>query len=253
MTAWLTIARMTVRQVLGLRRFIGLGLLALGPAAIFFLGSSRSGTFRATETLAGATTGVFFNLIVPVITLIMASSVLGAERRDQTLSFLVLRPISRFTIAGAKLAAAFVTAFALTGLGALALGAVAVIRIDDAGYFVALLVGAAVATLAYAALFMPLGYLTERATLIGLAYVFVWENGIAGALEGLAGLSPWRLGFAALVALTPPDFDAAIVDIRDFALGSLQPGVGGSVVKVLVLAAVSVAVTGWILHRRDLT
>jgi len=182
----------------------------------------------------------------------MASSVLGSERRDQTLSFIVLRPISRFSIAGAKLAAAFVTAFMLTGLGALALSVVAVIRIEEAGYFAPLLVGTAVATLAYAAIFMPLGYLTERATLIGLAYVFVWENGIVGALEGLAGLSPWRLGLAATVAMAPSDFELAVDEIHSFALGSLQPGAGGSVAKVLVLGAISIAVTGWILRRRDL-
>jgi len=252
MTALLTITRMTARQVLGLRRFIGLGLLAIAPAGIFFLSSSRSTTTSATEVLAGITVGTFTNLVVPVITLIMASSVLGAERRDQTLSFLVLRPISRYSIATAKLAAAFVTAFTLTGLGALALGIMAMIRIDDAGYIVPLLAGTAIATLAYASLFMPLGYFTDRATLIGLAYVFVWENGIAGALKGLAGLSPWRLGFAALVALAPSDFEFAIAEMRGFALGSLQPGAGGSIVKVLVLSGISIAVTGWILRRRDL-
>jgi len=99
---------------------------------------------------------------------------------------------------------------------------------------------------------MPLGYLTERATLIGLAYVFVWENGIVGALEGLAGLSPWRLGLAATVAMAPSDFELAVDEIHSFALGSLQPGAGGSVAKVLVLGAISIAVTGWILRRRDL-
>ncbi len=252
MTAVLAITRMTVRQVLGLRRLIGLALLAVAPAGIFFLGSARSDPGRIAEGLAGAVVGAFINLVVPVITLIMASSVLGSERRDQTLSFLVLRPISRLSIAGAKLAAAFVTAFALTGFGALALGIVALVRLHDAGYVVPLLVGTAVATLAYAAIFMPLGYITERATLIGLAYVFVWENGIAGALEGLAGLSPWRLGFSAMVDLAPASFETAIADIRSFALGTLEPGAGGSIVKVLVLGVLSVVVTGWILRRRDL-
>jgi len=252
MTAMLAITRMTVRQVLGLRRLIGLTLLAIAPAGIFFLSTSRSDPSRIAEGLAGATVGAFINLVVPVITLIMASSVLGSERRDQTLSFLVLRPLSRLSIAGAKLVAAFVTAFALTGIGALALGILALIRLDDAGYVVPMLVGTAIATLAYAAIFMPLGYITERATLIGLAYVFVWENGIAGALTGLAGLSPWRLGFSALVDLAPASFGPAIADMRSFALGDLQPGAGGSTVKVLVLAMLSVAVTGWILRRRDL-
>jgi len=252
MTAMLAITRMTVRQVLGVRRLIGLTLLAIAPAGIFFLSSSRSDPSGVAEGLAGTTVGAFINLVVPVVTLIMASSVLGAERRDQTLSFLVLRPLSRLSIAAAKLAAAFATAFTLTGLGALALGILALIRLNDAGYIAPLLVGTAIATLAYAAIFMPLGYITERATLIGLAYVFVWENGIAGALEGLAGLSPWRLGFSAMVDLAPPSFGPAIGDMRSFALGNLQPGAGGSAIKVLVLGLLSVLVTGWILRQRDL-
>ena len=259
MRAFLAIVRVTVRQTLRLRRAIGLLMLAGAPAAMYLLYmlASRNSTnsldvqrTNAIETAVGMSIGVLMNIVIPVVTLIIATSVLGDERRDNTMSFLVLRPISRFNIGAAKIVAAFLEAVTLTGIGAIAFGVLVGIKTETFSYTIPLLVGAAVATAAYSAIFVPLGYLLKRATLIGLTYVFIWENGIAGAIPALATLSPWRTGVSATAALAPVEFQELIP--ADFVLGSLTPGAGGAIAKVVVLAAIAAAFMAYVLRRRDL-
>jgi ABC-type transport system involved in multi-copper enzyme maturation permease subunit len=259
MSAFLAIVKVTIRQTLRPKRAIGLLLLSGSAATMYLLfmigtrsssGSLLSQREVAFETSIGMTVGVFMNIIVPVVTLIIATSVMGEERRDNTMSFLVLRPISRVTIGAAKIVAAFLEAFALTGIGAAAFGILVGIKIDTFSYFLPLLVGTAIGTAAYAAIFVPLGYLLRRATLIGLTYVFIWENGIAAAVPALASLSPWRIGVSAMAGLAPSDFFELVP--ADFALGSLSPGAGGALVKTVVLMALSAGFMAWILRRRDL-
>lgn len=249
MNGAVTIGRMTIRQTLGIKRFVGLGLLTAAPAAIFLLASWQSTPDDLVGIFADMAIGVFFSVALPVVSLIMAASALGDERRDGTLSFIVLRPIPRGAIAGAKLGGALTTAFGLAGMGALAMGILMGLRSGDWGYVVPMLVATLIACATYVGLFMPLGYLTERATLIGLAFVFIWETAIAGTIPGLATTSPWRIGFSAFVDLAPTE---VLFHVPDFALGDLTPGIGGSLFKTALIGGVSILFTSWILRRRDL-
>ena len=52
-----------------------------------------------------------------------------------------------------------------------------------------------------------------------------------------------------MAGLAPARF---VLELPDFAIGSLVPGAGGAVAKVLVLTALSVATLTVILLRRDL-
>ncbi len=249
MTATLLIARMTTTQVLGLRRLIGLGSLAMLPGVIVYLSTARATASSRLDTFFGVTIGLFFALVVPVVALILAASALGDERRDQTLSFIVLRPIRRQWIAAAKLAGAITGACVVTGVGAVALGAAMGLRGGGWGYIVPLLIGSWIATVAYGAIFTPLGYLTERATLAGLAFAFLWEGAVAGSVPALASLSPWRIGFSAFVDLAPVD---GIAEFATDALGNVQPGTLGALAKVLVVFVLGTLFTTWILRWRDL-
>jgi len=257
MTAFLAIIRVTVRQTMRFRRALGLLLLSGSTTGMYllFMLATRGSTISvqrndSIETAIGMSLFVFMNIVVPVVTLIIATSVLGDERRENTMSFLVLRPIPRFHIGAAKIVAAFLEAFALTGIGAATFGVLVGIKVDTFGYALPLVAGTAITVAAYSALFVPLGYLMKRATLIGLTYVFIWENGIAATLPALATLSPWRIGVSATAALAPGEFAEQIPS--DFVLGSLQPGVGGALAKTLVLALLAAGFIAFILRRRDL-
>lgn len=249
MTAVLRIAGMTRRQVLGVRRLVGLGVLAVVPAVVMYLTTARSTGSARLDTFAGITGGLFLSVVVPVIALILSTSALGDERRDQTLSFIVLRPVSRTAIAFAKILGGVGSACLVSGIGAVALGVAMGLRGGGWGYLVPTVVGTIIATAAYGGVFTPLGYLTERATLLGLAFVFIWEGAVAGTIPGLAAMSPWRIGLSALVGLGPGELLAVI---PDFALGSVAPGAGGAALKAVVIVALGTWFTGWLLRTRDL-
>jgi len=248
MTIARTITAMTVRQVLGLRRFIWLGLLALAPAVVLIFATARTTEGGRAEASVGVVSGMYFTLVVPIFSLVLASSSLGDERRERTLSFIVLRPISRGRIAAAKMAGAITAGTAVAALGAFAVGLVMAIRGGGWGWTLPVLVGGLVGVVSYCGLFLPLGYVSERATLIGLAYVFIWETAVVGTLPGLSATSPWRIGLSAFAGLAP---DEARVVIADFTLSNVTPGAGGAVVKALVLVVLGTAATAWLLARRD--
>jgi len=250
MTATFAIMRVTAKNVLGMKRLIGFGVLAIFPAGVFTLLARTATDIDRAEGFTTMSMTMFLAVIVPIITIVVSASVLGSERRGNTLSFLMLRPLSRFSIAGAKLASAIVASFAITGIGAAVLGFVGGLALHDFGFLVALVAATLIGTAAYSAVYMPLGYLTERSTLIGFIYIFIWELAIAGAIQGLSGTSLLRIASSAFAGLAPDGLD---IDVVDAMLGSLQAGAGGAVVKVAVLCAVSILFTGWLLRTRDLT
>jgi ABC-2 type transport system permease protein len=249
MRAATLIARRTSAQVLGIRRLIGLGVIALLPGVIVFLSTATASPGNRLEVFTGVSIGPLFSIVVPVVALILAASALGDERRDQTLSFIVLRPVGRTQIAAAKIVGATAAAWIVCILGGIGMGVAMGIRHDDWGYILPTVVGVVIAAAAYAAVFTPLGYLTERATLAGLAFVFIWEGAVAGGVPAMASVSPWRIGFSAFVDLAPGEI---VPVIPSFALGNVAPGTYGAIAKMVVLFALGTALTSWILRRRDL-
>jgi ABC-2 type transport system permease protein len=247
--AWaITVA--TVRQVLTLRRAIVFGLAEASPALVYLLIANTLSDEAALDRLGFMILVVYLPLLVPIVSLIVASGVLGAERRDGTLSFLVLRPIPRWVIATAKAAAAVIVAGGLNAFGALALTVSYAVGTGNWNLVVPLLVAGLLASIIYAAIFVPLGFFTDRAVLVGLLFVFVFENGIVTALRGLSALSPWRTGFSAFIALAPSDLltgeDLADTPVELISLST-------AAVWTAMAAVVSVALVSLVLRHRDLT
>lgn len=248
MTAAVAIVRVTLKQLLGARRMIGFGLLGLVPALVMWLASGRTSELRAYTTFQEVALPILLAIVVPVVSLIMGSATLGDERRDGTLSFLVLRPIRRPVITGAKITAAWLATTAIVVPSAALAAAVLGIKASDWSVVVPAMVGAAISALAYVAAFSVLGYVTSRAVLIGLVYVFIWENGITFAAASLSNVSLFRIGLSAYVGLAPESRS-----VLDEVLGTVTPGLGGAVLKALAVAAVATLLTARLISRGDLT
>ena len=238
----------TVRQVLGLRRAIIFGLAAMAPALVFLLTSQALIDDAALDRFLGMIVGLYFPLLVPIVALIISASALGDERRDGTLSFLVLRPIPRSVISGSKFLGAVLVASGLNALGGAALGIVYAIETGSWDVVLPLVVGGIVASIVYASLFVPLGFFTDRAVLVGLAFVFIFENAVVSALSGLSSISPWRLGMSAFSGLAPGEVASQLADIG---VANLS-GLGSTMFRTVVVAALSIAATTMVLRRRDL-
>jgi ABC-2 type transport system permease protein len=248
MSRILAIVRASVRQLLGGRRLAVLLLLGAIPAVVTWLSTGNRSATSVFEVYHEGAMITLFLIVMPIVSIVIGSAALGDERRDGTLSFLVVRPIPRAGITGAKFAAAWIATGTVSMLsGALAASAAAV-RTGDWSILVPTLIALAISSGCYAAVFMVAGYLTSRAVLIGLVYLFVWESGIAFAASSLANVSLFRIGLTAYASMLPE----AEPLLRE-PLAALAPGVGGAAAKLVVLAVVCIVATGWLLRRRDIT
>jgi ABC-2 type transport system permease protein len=162
-------------------------LLALGAVAViigFAVGHNEYSDHVEDGTLMIA--GLGLSLIAPVVALVIASSVLGDPSEDGTLVYLWLRPVARWRLAVAAVAAS-VTVTVPVIVVPLAIAASATNAGPD-------LVGAtiaacAVAAVAYSGIFTFLGLRVKRAMPGGLAYMLVWEGFVARAGKGAKLLS----------------------------------------------------------------
>ncbi|GMR02517.1 MAG: hypothetical protein BMS9Abin20_0855 [Acidimicrobiia bacterium] len=238
---------MSLRQALPLRRTIMLALIQLAPVGIYLFSTTNRTSEAAFDALIEIGTATLFALTVPVVAIVIGASAFGVERRDQTLSFVVLRPISRTALASIKTTAAVVGAFGINLIGAVALGAAHSVRYGDPIIIAGLVVGVFIATAVYVSVMVPLGFLTDRGVIIGLAYLLVFENGVTTALPALATLSPWRSGLAALGAIV--DESAPIVS---GIVGSPKLTMTQPLTALIVSFVAGVAITAQMLRQRDL-
>jgi ABC-2 type transport system permease protein len=154
-----------------------IGLLSLGAVAIvvgYAVGHSSTSDPLDDGTILISTFGLA--LFVPVATLVFASAVLGDPNEDGTLVYLWLRPIARWRIVLAAVAATLTVTLPVVVvpmvLAALATGA-------GSPLVEGTLAASLVATAGYAGVFTWLGLRVKRALLWGLAYILVWEGFVA--------------------------------------------------------------------------
>lgn len=167
-----------------------LGLLALGSLAVvlgYAIGASAAADPLEDGTRLIANYGL--NLFVPVTSLVFASSVLGDPNEDGTLVYLWLRPVARWRLALAALAATLTVT-----LPVVVVPMVAAAALTGAGQelLTATVVACTVAVVGYSGVFTWLGLRVKRALVWGLAYVLIWEGFVARA-----GDNPSRLAIQA--------------------------------------------------------
>jgi len=247
MRAFLALLAATLRQLLGGRRIIPLALMGLLPAVVVVALLAQERTVAgAREIFHDAPVTILFFIVLPVASLVFGAGALGDERRDGTLSFILLRPLPRSLLAAAKLLGAWLATLAVVGVGAACMSVVLGLRFSDWGTLGPLLLAVALSSLSYVSVFLVLGYLTQRAVLIGLVYAFIWESGMTTAVTSLATVSLMRIGLGAYAGLVP----ASRVYLTDI-LGTVRPGAGGAVAKALVIAVLAVASVAGLLRYRD--
>ena len=239
-----------ISRLLGRKRLIWLGLLSASPAPILLLTAYGGPELQGIQYYNDITVALGFGIVYPVVALIIATAALGEERKQDTLSFLLLKPVSRWTIALSAVVAAAVGSFLVLGAGVLATWVVGGLVGGDWSVGVATTLAIALQSLASAAIFVPLGLVLGRATLAGLGYLLVWEGILSSVIAGIQASSVYRIaisGWVDLATLTIENYETV-----EGVLGRVEPGLGGAAAKVAVMALVSVALTGLVLRNRDL-
>ena len=229
-----TVARLTARSLLGRRR--AYLLMALPGVLILLCVLVRLLAGEDNDITVGILGGFALSTLVPLLGLIAGTGSIGPEIDDGSIVYLLSKPLSRHSIAGTKaaVAAAVVTVFA--ALPVLVAGLVLAGTSDGlaAGYFL----GALVAGLAYATLFLLLAVVTRHAVVIGLIYALIWESLVGSYVPGAQALSiqQWSLALS-----------AKVVGSRADALGVTSAVSLGAAVPLLVLLA---AGSTWYAGRR---
>lgn len=204
------IAGVTLRGLLGRRRTLLMLLLVGLPVLVALLVRIAGSSADPDEVLDP----MVVRTILPLVALVFGTAALGSELEDGTAVFLIVKPISRWRIIGAKMLVAagltialimpatVATGLIVGGTGSAALG-------TTFAYALAASLGGA----AYACAFVALSAFTGRALIIGLAYTLIWEGVLAGLLEGTRFLSIRQATLGIAAGLSEPPFGESVLDL----------------------------------------
>jgi ABC-2 type transport system permease protein len=220
-----TVARLTARSLLGRRR--AYLLMALPGVLIVLCVLVRLLAGEDNDITVGILGGFALSTLVPLLGLIAGTGSIGPEIDDGSIVYLLSKPLSRHSIAGTKaaVAASVVTVFAAVPVLVAGLVLAGTSNGLAAGYFL----GALVAGLAYATLFLLLAVVTRHAVVIGLIYALIWESLVGSYVPGAQALSiqQWSLALS-----------AKVVGAKAQALGVTSAVSLGAAVPLLVVLAV---------------
>jgi ABC-2 type transport system permease protein len=187
------VMRVTARAIVGGRR--GLWLMIMPAVTLGVAGIARALNHASPQASSSLLDGLILGIIVPITCLLISAGAIGSEIEDGSIVYVLSKPISRASIATSKLLVAFAAAILLamvpTSLAAIIAG-------DDSGILATSFgVAAAVASLAYIALFFWLSTVSRNAIVIGLGYALAWEGLLGGFVTGVRNLSvhQWALAW----------------------------------------------------------
>ena len=225
------ILNLSLRQITGVRRLLIVGLLALVPVALTVTARLASGddSGAGDEFAAGVDT-LMAGVVVPIVTMALATSSFGNDLEDRTLSFIVMTPIAKWKIALPKLVAPILIAAPMVVVSGLV---TTYIGLDGnlkavAAVCAGLLIGVA----AYASVFTWAGLMTTRALSFAIVYVFLWE-GLASLIPGVKYLSIRAYTISIMYGLDSASMDEIADRVVDL--------------PVAIIGAALVAVAFWLL------
>jgi len=179
---------LTVRYLLSTRR--GLVTLALSWIPLLLVGSLAVARVPSFDILLFQTLMVplFLQIVLIFVTLVDATALIREEIDDNTLPFLLTRPVSKPTVAVSKYAGYVIATLALLLPPVVAAYAVTEAYAGsglgtDADVLAGFLAATALAAIAYGALFFFLSVAFRKPLTVGLLIGFVWES-IVGSLPG---------------------------------------------------------------------
>jgi ABC-2 type transport system permease protein len=250
-----TLFWLTLRQHLHGRRVLVLAALFTLPAALVVL----LRCLPQPAPLDGQERAFLGNLLpqvlAPLTALLYASSMIQDEVEEQTLTYLLLRPLPRPALYLTRFLATLLTTSVIIGFGATALylaiytgtSELALVLTSRLPPMVGVL---ALAQLGYVALFGGVALLTRRSLLAGVVYIVLIE-GVLGNIDFLLRRASVIYHFRVLVVRwieLPPLFAAAWGDEWRLERGQV-PAAQDS---MLVLAALAIVLlSAWVFARRE--
>jgi len=185
------VMQLTLRGLLGRRRAV---LFVILPALLLLLAALvRWATGGLLSGTVGLTNEFALGALLPLMCLLIGTSVIGSEIDDGSIVYLLAKPVPRRTILFSKLVIAWAATVAFAVIPII----VAVEIAGDEGGELGLAYGvtALLGGLAYTAVFIALSVVTRNAVIVGLLYALVWETVLGGYVPGVRNVSvrQWAL------------------------------------------------------------
>ena len=237
------IFRLSLHQLTGKWRLfliVSLGGLPVVIVAIIRLVAGESPEIGSDGEFADVFfDGLFVGAVMPVVAMALATAAFGNEMEDRTLSYLVLKPVSRILIVLPKLLATV----AIGGPLVVASGvASTLLASGDAKAATAVGVALLVGVVAYSAIFTWAGLVTRSALGFALLYVFVWEGLLSTFLSGIRYLSIRGYSLAIIHGIDKEGFEGFDGRVIEF-----PAAIGGAI----IVTAAFFALTIFRLRRMD--
>ncbi len=237
MNALFPLYRLFLRHQVTAGRLVLIGVMSGVALLIGFVTRANVAAFERIEAAVGISSVFGLGLMVPIVSLVLASSALGDLVADETLVYLWQRPSPRWAIAAGAWLSSLTVAIPAT---VIPLSASALLTSNDADTMVAVALANGLAAVAYTGLFVLLGLVIRRSLVTGLAYLFIWELFVARVGAGAAKLSINTYPASVLSRLTEIELPLAE---RSMAVGIIVP---------LIVPLVAVRLTQWRLDRMDI-
>src|SRR5947209_4881619 len=176
---------LTLRQHLHGKRWMVVAVLFLLPAGLALL-------IRSTAALDVPGVGLEFIFVfmffpqglLPLVALIYASGIVQDEVEEQTITYLLIRPIPKWALYIVKLLATLTTTLVLVAIFTTLTYAAIYVGSDTTGQNISLRCAKAIgihslAVAAYCCVFGLIGLLTKRTLIVGILYIAIFEGLLA--------------------------------------------------------------------------
>lgn len=248
MTAQLTVMRLTIRQFLRAKSVLvvaGICAIPLLLAVILRLADSDMRDWEMRDTLAVVIfQGLFSSTLLPLAALVLSTAALGDEVEDKTLQYLTLKPISRLRIVLEKFVGTLVITVPIAW--AALIGVWLIIswgNLEVTRDIVWPMLAASLAGIAgFSGLFMLISLVMQRALVLGVFYVFVWEATLSGFLPGIRTISIRHYMQSIFVRML--DDDAVTL--------SNASRLSTATITIVAIVVISLALSAWRLRRINL-
>jgi ABC-2 type transport system permease protein len=183
-----TVVRLGAQSIFG--RWRGVLLFALPVVLIGLAVLVRALVGEDHDSAEAVLYGLGLVVVVPLVALLATSGLIAGEIDDGSISYLLAKPVSRYTIVASKLVVALACVLAF---GAVPMAIAGVVLLPGTPSFgLGFALGSLLGGAAYCALFSWLSVLTRHAVVIGLIYLLIWEGLLGGLLDGIRWLSVTR-------------------------------------------------------------
>jgi ABC-2 type transport system permease protein len=192
-----TLYSLTLRQHLHGKRWMVVALLFLLPAGLAILMRATAGVRAPSVFREFLLCWILIpQALLPLVALLYASGIIQDEQEEQTITYLLIRPIPKWLLYWIKMAATWTTTvlmvimlvaltFAAVHTGAETDGATALLRCAKAAAILSL------AAITYCSLFGLMSLLTRRTLIVGILYAVI--------IEGLLATFPLSLRWGTII------------------------------------------------------